>query len=165
MNFFLNLFAPNAPFLYHLKTSENRKVFWWFQGVEKGCIGNKWVNNIFCKYKLIHLLKKLFNPVTHDVKKWPNMFEIFYGVHTARFLKYVWSFFNIMHERVNLHKLHFHEVKMFLNKNKKIRKPSILTLFSRKHILSRVTLRQHDYVIRAVIYRAPWRTFKLKLEK
>ena len=35
---------PNAPFLYHLKTSENRKVFWCFQGVEKGCIGNEWVN-------------------------------------------------------------------------------------------------------------------------
>ena len=94
------------------------------------------------------------------------MLEIFYGVHNARFLKYVWSFFNIMHERVmHLHKLHFHEVRMFLNKNKKIRKLSILTLFSRKHILSRVTLQQHDYVIRAVIYRAPWPTFKLKLEK
>ena len=27
-----------------LKISENRKVFWCFQGVGKGCIGNKWVN-------------------------------------------------------------------------------------------------------------------------
>ena len=35
-----NPFVPNAPILYPLKTSENRKVF---QGVEKGCIGNKWV--------------------------------------------------------------------------------------------------------------------------
>ena len=34
----VNPFVPNAPFLYPLKTSENRK------GVEKGCIGNKWVN-------------------------------------------------------------------------------------------------------------------------
>ena len=33
----LNPFVPNAPFLYTLKTSENRKVFWCFQGVEKGC--------------------------------------------------------------------------------------------------------------------------------
>ena len=32
----LNPFVPNAPFLYPLKTSENRKV----QGVEKGCTGN-----------------------------------------------------------------------------------------------------------------------------
>ena len=35
-----NSFVPNAPFLYPLKTSENRKV----QRVEKGCIGDKWVN-------------------------------------------------------------------------------------------------------------------------
>ena len=38
-----NPFVPNAPFLYPLKTTENRKVFWYFQGVEKGCIGNEWV--------------------------------------------------------------------------------------------------------------------------
>ena len=36
---YLNSFVPNAPFLYFLKKSENR-----FQGVEKGWIGNKWVN-------------------------------------------------------------------------------------------------------------------------
>ena len=34
----INPFVPNALFFYHLKTSE------YFQGVEKGCIGNKWVN-------------------------------------------------------------------------------------------------------------------------
>ena len=33
--FFIKPFVPNAPFLHHLKTSENRKV------LEKGCIGNK----------------------------------------------------------------------------------------------------------------------------
>ena len=37
-------FVPNSLFLYSLKTSENRKVFWCFQGVKKGCIGSKWVN-------------------------------------------------------------------------------------------------------------------------
>ena len=31
-------FVPNAPFFYPLKTSENSKVFWCFQGVEKECI-------------------------------------------------------------------------------------------------------------------------------
>ena len=41
----VNPFVPNAPFLYLLKTSEKRKVFSFFQGVEKGCTGNKWVNN------------------------------------------------------------------------------------------------------------------------
>ena len=30
------------PFSTPLKT-ENRKIFWCFQGVEKGYIGNKWV--------------------------------------------------------------------------------------------------------------------------
>ena len=40
---FFNLFVPDAPFLYSLKTSENRKGFWCFQRVGKGCIGNEWV--------------------------------------------------------------------------------------------------------------------------
>ena len=39
----VNLFLPNAPILYPLKASENHKVFWCFQGIEKGCIGNEWV--------------------------------------------------------------------------------------------------------------------------
>ena len=43
----LNPFVPNAPFLYSLKTSEKRKVFWCFEKVEKGCIGSKWVKVIF----------------------------------------------------------------------------------------------------------------------
>ena len=38
----LNQFVPNAPFLYPMKTLE--QVFWYFQGVEKGCIRNKWAN-------------------------------------------------------------------------------------------------------------------------
>ena len=41
----INPFVPNALFLYPLKTSENRKVFSCFWGVEKGCIGNKWVKS------------------------------------------------------------------------------------------------------------------------
>ena len=36
--------APNAPFLYPLKTSENRNVFWCFQGVKKGYICNEKIN-------------------------------------------------------------------------------------------------------------------------
>ena len=39
----VNLFVANAPFLYPFKASETRKVFWCFQGVEKGCIWSKWV--------------------------------------------------------------------------------------------------------------------------
>ena len=42
----VNPFVPNVPFLHPLQTSENRKIFWCFQGVEKGCIRKKWVNQI-----------------------------------------------------------------------------------------------------------------------
>ena len=38
-----NSFVPNVPFLYPLKALEKRKVFWCFQGVEKGYIGNIWI--------------------------------------------------------------------------------------------------------------------------
>ena len=41
--FFANPFVPDTPSLYLLKTSENRKVCWCFQEVEKGYIGNKWI--------------------------------------------------------------------------------------------------------------------------
>ena len=37
-----NPFVLNAPFLHR----ENRKIFWRFQGVEKGCIGSEWVNKM-----------------------------------------------------------------------------------------------------------------------
>ena len=36
LSVYFNPFVPNAPFLYPLKIC--------FQGVEKGCIGNEWVN-------------------------------------------------------------------------------------------------------------------------
>ena len=40
-----NPFVSNASFLYPLQTSENLTFFWCFQGVEKGRIGKKQVNN------------------------------------------------------------------------------------------------------------------------
>ena len=55
-----SVFIPlitNAPFLYLLDTKENHKVFWCFQGVEKGCIGNKWVNPD-CEHSFISALPK-----------------------------------------------------------------------------------------------------------
>ena len=39
------------------------------------------------------------NPFMHNVVKWPNILQKSCDVHTARFLKYVWPFYNI-HERV-----------------------------------------------------------------
>ena len=41
---YFNSFVPNALFLFPLKTPENRKVFWCFQGIEKGRVGNELVN-------------------------------------------------------------------------------------------------------------------------
>ena len=40
-----NPFVPNPPFLYSLKTSENLTVYGYFQGVEKGSFGSKWVKS------------------------------------------------------------------------------------------------------------------------
>ena len=56
----INPFVPNAPFLYTLKTPENRKVFC-FQGgggwgVEKGCIRNEWVK-ILIEYIVLKCFK------------------------------------------------------------------------------------------------------------
>ena len=41
-----------------------------------------------------------FNPFMHNVVKWPNILQKSCGAHTARFLKYVWPFYIIMHEKV-----------------------------------------------------------------
>ena len=71
----VNPFVPNAPFLYPLKTSEKLKVFWCFQGVEKGCIGNEWVkmNNCRigkrCKY-LTYLFEGLLSSQLHRSSTW-----------------------------------------------------------------------------------------------
>ena len=71
----LNPFVPNAPFLYLLKTLENRKVFWCFRGVEKGCIGNEWVN---CNRFTRDVLVDVYNLLTHIVNcplflEWRNL--------------------------------------------------------------------------------------------
>ena len=46
--------------------------------------------------------KIILNPFIHNVVKWPNILWKSSCVHTARFLKYVWPFYSIMHERVNI---------------------------------------------------------------
>ena len=43
----INPFVPKVPFLELLKTSENRKVFWCFRGVEKGRIANKQIKTFW----------------------------------------------------------------------------------------------------------------------
>ena len=39
------------------------------------------------------------------LKKWPSILQKSYGVNTARFLKQVWPFFKLLHERVRLIKI------------------------------------------------------------
>ena len=52
--------------------------------------------------KEVYNYVNLVNPFMHYVVKWPNIhWKSCGGVHTARFLKYVWPFYN-MHERVNM---------------------------------------------------------------
>ena len=41
------------------------------------------------------MFDKVLNPVFHNVEKWPNILLKSRGVNTARFLKYVWPFFNM----------------------------------------------------------------------
>ena len=52
----LNPFVPDALFFQPLKTSENLAVFWCFQGVEKGCIGNEWVKRCFTVKPYVQIL-------------------------------------------------------------------------------------------------------------
>ena len=65
----LNPFVPNAPFLYPLKKSENRMIFWCFQGAEEGCIKNKRVN--------------LFQA---DLPLYSNTFFFFFNIAVLKYL-------------------------------------------------------------------------------
>ena len=60
---------------------------------------------VFCKKTVINcffifLSVYFFNPFMHNVVKWPNILKRSCVVNTARFLKSVWPFYNIMYERV-----------------------------------------------------------------
>ena len=49
-----------------------------------------------------------FNLFMYNIVKWPNILQKSCGANNARFLKYVWPFYNIMHERVKLVKFAKH---------------------------------------------------------
>ena len=49
----------------------------------------------------------------HSIVAWISVWPVWLGVHTARFLKCVWSFSNIMYEGI----YHFRFFKGFLPKN------------------------------------------------
>ena len=46
------------------------------------------------------LLRKMINPFSHNVEKWLKILLKYCDVNIARFFKYVWPFFNVMHEGV-----------------------------------------------------------------
>ena len=46
------------------------------------------------------LSEQLLNPFMNNVGKWPNILQKSCVVHSSKFLKYVWLFFNILHEDV-----------------------------------------------------------------
>ena len=56
------------------------------------------VTKVLLEYYHLNIIT--INPFMHNVVKWPNILLKFCGVNIARFLKYVWPFYNIMHERV-----------------------------------------------------------------
>ena len=70
----INPFISNAPFLYPLKASENRKFFWCFEGLGKGCIRNKWAN-FFILTKTLRILAKRNPAGKYMLKVGKNMFE------------------------------------------------------------------------------------------
>ena len=69
---FLNLFNPflvNVPILYPPENTRKPLVFWCFQGVWNGNIGQKWLRSIFslCRNQVVDLKDKLthFSPLFH----------------------------------------------------------------------------------------------------
>ena len=49
----------------------------------------------YLNQNLKYCFKVNFNPFMHNVVKWPNILKKICGVNTARFLKYVWPFYDI----------------------------------------------------------------------
>ena len=78
----------SLPFRHRLATL-SKKIFW------QKCLPVKF-GKLFRKV----ILESTFNPFMHNIVKWPNILQKSCSVHTARFLKYVWPFYNIMHDTV-----------------------------------------------------------------
>ena len=77
----INPFVPDATFVYPLKTPE--KVFWCFQGVEKGCIGNEWINHDFVIFNVVnHKQANIKNLEKYETLK---MFTTFTEKHRVLF--------------------------------------------------------------------------------
>ena len=78
--FVFNPFVPNAPYLYSLKALKNLLVFWCFQRVEKGCIGNEKVEpfSFFRTLPIVDFKTKNFeNTETSITEKSANITKSF----------------------------------------------------------------------------------------
>ena len=89
----VNPFVPSAPFLYPLKRLENRKVFSCSQGVEKGCLGNKWINKRFSAKSFIINVGQCpeyvyLPPLSHWLKhcSYINTFESIHASLTSNYI-------------------------------------------------------------------------------
>ena len=77
----LNTFVPNAPFLYPLKTIESLMVFWCFQGMAKGCIGNELVRRDEFITLWILNRQKFFECCNSDAAWKVSKYGVFSGPH------------------------------------------------------------------------------------
>ena len=75
---------PNTPFLYSLKILENRKVFWCFQGIEKGC--SALATNVLCGYSIFTLIKRKMYLLVPGVKSIADHFSV-----NAKYISGNWS--------------------------------------------------------------------------
>ena len=74
---YINPFIANSPFLYPMKTSENLTV------LEKGFIGNKWVNDLRC------VIRRFSVHFSHDtnILNWYNLIQSFINEQLTHDLK------------------------------------------------------------------------------
>ena len=75
-----NPIVLDAPFLYPLKTSENLTVFWCFQRVKKGYIGNEWI--ILVAAERLQANMRMFNQ-TNKVHSYVHPCCISYRDHSG----------------------------------------------------------------------------------
>ena len=59
-------------------------------------------DNFIANFEHINSNIQYFKSFMHNIEKWSNILCKSLGVHTIKFLKHIWSFFNIMQERVKL---------------------------------------------------------------
>ena len=115
--FHVNTFVPNAPFLYPLT------VFWCFQGVEKGCIGNKWVKYTLKKRDFIcvtHFTPN-FTPIL-AVAKWRSALNVMWIYLPKKVLSFsrIGLYYNSAYHKAIFFKIHsFFELDYFSREKQK----------------------------------------------